>query len=254
MRKLLFLLIAFVTPLFALDSRALIEKINSNFSSIKTIKASVEQKVIMNGKEYLYSGYYVAKWPGKVRVTYSYPDRYILWIDDKGVFNWYVPRLKVLYYFEGYTSTTGNNPSGVMPVIPDSRSTFKDISLYNISPLSTAGFLFFKRYYFFRLTPRPGYEDLPEMEVYVYKKYPVPYKIVGKRHGKQVFVQEMKNVKLINGIYFPEFIKVKMEKQKLITETRYKNVILNQNVSEKEVLYEPPPGVKRLNLLQMLRK
>ncbi len=251
---LLLLLLLLVQRVYSSDPMEILERVNRNLSMIRTVKAEVVQKVVMNGREYLYSGYYVAKWPGKVKVVYNYPEKYILWIGNDGSLYWYVPRLKVLYYFNEYTASTASNPSGIMPVVPGSDVNLSKLDMYRVTDFGESGFLFFKKYYYMKLVPGDTYRDFPVMEIYVYREYPVIRKVIGKRGKKTLFIEEMDDVFFQRGIYFPGYIKVDMKASKLVTETRYKKVILNQKVNDDEIYYVPPPGVKRVNLLKLLKK
>ncbi len=257
MKKAKFLFFALVifllcSNLFSLDSLSLLEKVSSNFQRIKSIRAQVDQIVVLRNREFRYSGFYIAKTPGIVKVVYTYPTKYILWIDRKGTLYWYLPDSKLLYYAE-HTTGRGNSSNGLIPLIPGKNNLREKKKFYTVGPLRVKGFWSFKKY-IIDLIPKKEYPNLPLIRMYIYPGYPVARRVELIRGNKIVMVQEMDAIKKVGGIFFPYIIRFESEPNHLKTETHYISVELNVPFSEKDFHVDLPPDVTKVRLTDLLGK
>ncbi|HPS59132.1 MAG TPA: hypothetical protein PK514_13590 [Spirochaetota bacterium] len=105
-----YILITLIIPICAASLHAdapTFDRIISDYNSIRTISASINQQVYMPGGEArYYSGDYSADSSGNLRIDYYSPAREIV-INNSSGFYWYIPGSKTVYVKKGAHGDTG---------------------------------------------------------------------------------------------------------------------------------------------------
>ncbi len=254
MKKVFVLFLIFTASSFLYPENIplFLQKAVENFKKIKSVRAEVDQKVIIRGREFYYSGNYVASFPGIFKVTYFYPQKQIIWLGKDGVFNWYIPSKNLLYYVLDFVKFNEGTPSrinGVVPSLPSLQRFSPSGDTYKIAEASKRFIGFLHRVNYIRLEPRGRYSSFPGVELYITTGEFLPLRIIMTKNGKVIGSQFFKKYKKVNGVFFPFFVRVEVKKINLVTETSYMNVEINPALKKVDFKVYLPDGVVRKNLI-----
>jgi len=252
MKKLLYIITIVVVYfnsgiLYSFDVESLLEKSANNLAKIKTIKAQVQQEVIIKNRSFKYVGSYSAKYPGKFKIIYTYPLKQIFWMENLQL-NWYIPSKKIDTYFTNFTQQTQNNimsKPNLIPSLPSKDDLMPDKKYYNVVYSGKKFVSLFRRDHLIQFVPKTKESGLPLIKIYINQDNFATEKILIYNKDKLTASQEYSEFKNSNGIFFPTKIIISIPQRNLTTITYYLRYKLNIPVKDSEIIEKLPPDTKK---------
>lgn len=174
------------------------DRIIRDYSSIRTISASVKQQVYMPGGEVRYfSGDYYADSSGNLRIDYNYPERETVISNSTG-FYWYIPGRRTVYVKRGRDRDMLNPLPG--------RIIEGDVSKLKLQYEGTRFYSFFRRAAVWSITSAGSplvirvWTDSDGL--YVIRKY------VLDANGAELVREDYSGHVIAGGVYLPSRIEV----------------------------------------------
>lgn len=215
-----------------------VEKIISDYRSLRTIRATLKQQVYLpgGGMEF-YSGDYYADSNGRLRIDYTYPEKSTVINCSEGLF-WYYPDRKMVYVkksgrdgaaYSGLAAIrlVDENPADISVTYEGMEfySFFKRAAVYSITSLRSSTVI--------KIWTDPD-------GLYVLRKY------VLDSSGREIIREIWSDHVYVSGVYIPSRIELYVRTAGGIvhTVTAYSNISVNASMSDELFRHNGGKGFK----------
>ena len=210
---------------FGADHNLLPEGFVRNYSSIKTIKARIRQRIYLPQGTEEYSGRFTASSSGNFRIDYIEPEPQTVVKNSRGLF-WFFKNRNLLFYQE----ENQKNPLSALDIFSEISSVIKENIAVKYCGIQLYGFL--KKAHIYSIE----YKDrknkiliwLDESRQVILKRYVVD------NQGVELVKEEFMNYFDYNSIQVPSYIVLFIRTKGGIikTESEYSDIKLNEMISE----------------------
>ncbi len=234
MKKIVFLAMFLAFPLYS-QNLEILKRIAEENGKIKTIEANIVQHIKKTGSSSeTFRGRFLTGNKGKFRIDYIFPEKQVVLYGGKSLF-WYYPDEKLLY-----VSKKMNNFSS--PKV----NPLKEINLIDSIKVNYLGYSFYSIFKIVRKFQITKNNKIITLWVDVSRPY-VYKKSITLENGIEIAQEKYENYELLNGIYFPHVVDVRVRSKSGYTRSRteYSNVKINRVLGSSTFKYSFPKDVER---------